>query len=314
MLRCCRYLCEYAAVRILVALMQCLPERVAERMCTVGSWFLSNLLPIRRALVAENIARVFPDLPRAEVRLMRRRMWKHLLMMICEIAWAPRRLHRCNWKQFVVIPDTQQMLQNLLSPRPLVIVSGHFGNFEIGGYVTGLMGVSTVTIARKLDNPFLDGYLRKFRGGKGQWMVDKKGCAAFVDGHLENGGVLTLLADQHAGAKGCWVDFLGHPASYHKALALFALTADAPLMVSSTRRIGAPMRFQQDLFGVVDPRAQEPVTAGVRSLTTWYSDRMGEMVLLAPDQYWWLHRRWRPKPEKRQKRTVHDSAVKRDAA
>ncbi len=305
---------EYVVVRLLIATVQTLPEDCAEGLCRAGAWLLSDVLNVRGSTVGENLERVFPDHRPAQRRAIRRGMWRHLLLMLCEIAWAPRRLHRCNWKQHVRFEGTSQVLQYLLSPRPLVIVSGHFGNFEMGGYITGLMGIPTTTIARNLDNPHLHRYITRFRAAKGQWMVDKNGCAPQIDRHLSRGGILTLLADQHGGERGCWVDFLGHPASCHKGLALFSLTSRAPMMVGYTRRDGGPMQFVQGMTGVVDPVDETPVTSGVRQLTAWYNDRLAEVVMQSPDQYWWLHRRWRPKPVRKRATPAAAAPASKQAA
>ncbi|WP_153558424.1 lysophospholipid acyltransferase family protein [Roseimaritima sediminicola] len=297
-----QHLLEYLAVRLVIAVMQTLPEATADGFCRGGAWLLSDLLNVRGRTVDDNLRRVFPDHGDSRRAEIRRQMWHHLLLMLCEIAWAPRRLHRCNWKQHLRIDEAAEMLRWLLSPRPLVVVSGHYGNFEIGGYITGLMGISSLSIARNLDNPYLHRYITGFRAANGQRMVDKNGCAPEVDRHLSAGGVLTLLADQHGGERGCWVDFLGHPASCHKGLALFSLTSQAPMMVAYTRRCDGPMRFDQGLHGVVDPADGTETTGGVRPLTAWYNDRLGEVVMRAPEQYWWLHRRWRPKPQRVRKK------------
>ena len=75
--------------------------------------------------------------------------------------------------------------------------------------------VPTFTVARTLDNPFLDRFLNRFREAKGQFIVDKQGSAGQIDDVLARGGKLVLLGDQHAGPKGCWVDFFGRQASCH---------------------------------------------------------------------------------------------------
>jgi KDO2-lipid IV(A) lauroyltransferase len=227
-------------------------------------------------------------------------MWHHLLLMVCEIAWAQRRLHLANWNQHVRFRDNRQILSYLLSRRATVMVTGHFGNFEIGGYVSGLMGFTSLTIARRLDNPFLHRWVERFRGAKGQLMVDKDGCAAEVDRHLQSGGILSLLADQYAGPKGCWVDFMGAPASCHKALALFSLTADAPLLVGITRRIDSrPMQFELSCHGVADPTSDDAsMCDSVKTLTRWYNDRLTSAIDQSVEQYWWLHRRWRTPPKR----------------
>ncbi len=244
----------YALVRVIVAVIQTLPLDMGDSMCRSLAWLVGEKLKIRRREIDENLALIFPDATqRTEQRNLRAAMWHHLLLMICEIAWAQRRLHLTNWTQHVQFRGNREMLKRMLSNRPTVVVTGHFGNFELGGYVTGLMGIQTLTIARQLDNRFLHGWVDRFRSAKGQEMVDKEGCTAEVDRHLSSGGILSLLADQHAGPKGCWVDSMGAPASCHKALSLFSLTSGT-MIVGSTRRIGGrPMQFEITAHATADP-------------------------------------------------------------
>lgn len=288
----------YLLVRAIVATIQTLPLDMADRGCRGLAWLVVAGLGIRRRVTGENLRAVFPDATEDQRRRLERAMWHHLLLMVCEIAWAQRRLHLCNWYRHLRFRGNREMVECLLSGRPLVIVTGHFGNFEVGGYVTGLMGMPTTTIARKLDNRFLHRWVERFRQAKGQRMIDKEGCAAEVERHLRGGGTLSILADQHAGPKGCWVDFLGVPASCHKALALFSLTTEAPMMAVYTRRVdGRPMQFESGIVGVADPRDdREGACESVTTLTTWYNRRLAESVSLAVEQYWWLHRRWRTPP------------------
>lgn len=288
----------YLLVRVIVATIQTLPLDMADRGCRLLARLVVTGLGIRRRVTDENLRAVFPDATADERRHLELAMWHHLLLMVCEIAWAQRRLHLCNWYRHLRFRGNREMVECLLSGRPLVIVTGHFGNFEVGGYVTGLMGMPTTTIARKLDNRFLHRWVERFRQAKGQRMIDKEGCAPEVERHLRGGGTLSILADQHAGPKGCWVDFLGVPASCHKALALFSLTAEAPMMAVYTRRVdGRPMQFESGIVGVADPRDdREGACESVTNLTTWYNRRLAESVSLAVEQYWWLHRRWRTPP------------------
>ncbi len=289
----------YLVVRLLVAVIQTLPMDMGDSLCRGLAWLAAGPLRIRHRETEENLARIFPAADEAARERLSRAMWHHLLLMVCEIAWAQRRLHLTNWSRHVRFHNQHVMLEHLLSKRPLVTVSGHFGNFEVGGYTLGLMGFSATTIARKLDNRFLHRWVQRFRRAKGQEMVDKEGCAPIVEKHLQNGGMLAILADQHAGPKGCWTDFMGVPASCHKALALFSLSTGAPMMAGYTIRIdGQPMRMESGCVAVTDPARNDPACQSVTSLTEWYNDRLEESVALAVEQYWWLHRRWRQPPPK----------------
>jgi len=300
-------LSAYLLVRVLVAIVQTLPFDAGNRVCHTLARLAAGPLKIRKRTTDENLRRIFPDADESARKQLAFEMWHSLLLMVCEIAWAQRRLHLVNWRKHVRIEKQKSILKLYLSERPVVGVTGHFGNFEVGGYVTGLMGFNTLTIARKLDNPFLHQWVERFRGAKGQMMVDKEGCAPVVDRHLNNGGILSLLADQHAGPKGCWVDFLGQTASSHKALALFSLSNDAPMMVGYMRRLGGqPMQFELGTTGIIDPadRSLEDCRS-VTSLTNWYNHRLAQAIKRGVEQYWWLHRRWREPPEKIAKRISH---------
>ena len=70
------------------------------------------------------------------------------------------RLTPATWRGHVEFPDIRPLVDRVLSHRPLLLVTGHFGNWEIGGYVLGLLGFRTWAIARKLDNDYLDDFLR----------------------------------------------------------------------------------------------------------------------------------------------------------
>ena len=289
----------YLIVRFFVAFVQTLPLDMADSMCRVMAKGIARGAMIRRKTFEENMHLIFPRATRSQQAALSEAMWHHLLLMVCEIAWAPRRLHLTNWSEHISLRDNRLMLQHLLSDRPTILVTGHFGNFEVSGYAIGLMGFPTVTIARRLDNEFLHRFVESFREMHGQFMVDKEGCAPLIDRHLASKGTLSLLADQHAGTKGCWVDFLGAPASCHKALALFSLASNAPMIVGYTRRIGSPMQFESGCVAIADPQNDPAgVCAGVRQLTQWYSDQLGKAIEPAVEQYWWVHRRWRAKPTK----------------
>ncbi len=288
----------YSALRVLVAGIQTLPTDMGDSLCRVLARIASGPIKIRAGVTEQNLSRVFPAADAAMRQETTYQMWHSLLLTVCEIAWAPRRLHLCNWKQHVTFRQNRTMLKHLLGTRPTVLVTGHYGNFEVGGHVIGLMGLSTLSIARKLDNRFLHRWVERFRGAKGQMLIDKEGCANAVDRHLQQGGILSLLADQHAGHKGCWVNFLGVPASCHKALALFTLSAGAPMLVGATRRVDArPLRFEMSCFGIADPLDdKQQVCGSVQSLTKWYNDRLAKAIEQSVEQYWWLHRRWRNPP------------------
>ena len=289
----------YLAVRVVICVMQTLRLETCHHLARLLAVLACDIIRLRFHVVDDNIRHAFPDLSPAQRRILARRMWEHLLLMVCEIAHVPRKVHATNWRQYFRITRQRELVQYLLDQRPVVVVSGHFGNFELGSYMTGLLGFPGYAIARPLDNRYLNRFVNRFRAAYGQFILPKEGSAAQVKTVLDAGGLISLLGDQHAGPKGCWVDFLGRPASCHKAVAVFTLTGGAPLVVAYAKRVGKPLQFELGLMGVADPQVPGAELANVKTLTRWYNVMLEQAIRRAPEQYWWVHRRWKGEPRKR---------------
>lgn len=290
----------YLMVRALLCVVQALPIEVCHSFCRGLAFLVNDCIPIRRAVVDENLHFAFPTLSPKERRRLSRGMWVHLLLMICEVAHAPRKIHPSNWRKHVQLENAQQLVGTLLDVRPRVLVSGHVGNFEMAGYLTGLLGFSTTTVARPLDNRSIHDFITKFRCSNNQKILDKEGCAPQIALLLERGEILSLLGDQYGGRKGCWIQFFGRPASCHKAVAVFSISTDAPLLVGYAVRRGKPMQFGLGVVDVFDPQ-KDPSRKTIPDVTQWYSDQLESLIRQVPDQYWWLHRRWKDPRRKKTK-------------
>ncbi len=286
----------YAVVRVLISLIQALPLSAFTALAPKFAWFFWNVLKVRRQVVEENLTIAFPEASSAERQQIALGMWEHLLLMIAEIAHAPRKIHRTNWQKYMTMPRMRETIRLFLNDRPLVLISGHLGNFEMGGYILGLHGFSTHTIARPLDNPYLNRFINRFRGATGQYMLPKIGSSRQIALLLEGGGCLVLLGDQYAGNGACWVEFFGRKASTHKAVAVFTLSADAPTVICGVLRTGGPLEFEMCVGDIIDPIDPEFQLGSIQQLTQWYTNGLERLVRTAPEQYWWVHRRWKGEP------------------
>ncbi|HEX3999992.1 MAG TPA: lysophospholipid acyltransferase family protein [Pirellulales bacterium] len=284
-------------VYLIVRLLICVVQAVSIETCVALSRRLARLVNdvIRKRgdVVDENLRLAFPQLSTEERRNLSRRMWEHLFLMVIEMVHAPRKIHDTNWQEYIHVRNIAETMRRFFVDRPNVTVSAHFGNFELAGFVFGLFGFEMFSVVRPLDNRFLDRWVRDFRASNFVRILPKNGSAGEISEMLARQGTLSVLADQHAGPKGCWVDFFGRPASTHKAIALFSLAHDAPLVVGSFRRAGGPMRFELAVEDVADPRSLRPEQQGVAGLTQWYTHCLERMIRRDPDQYWWVHRRWK---------------------
>ncbi len=290
----------YLMIRVVICLAQALPLAACDAIARFLAWLFADVLRVRRKVTQENLQHAFPDWSAAKRRATERAMWHHLFLFVCEVAQTSRRIHRENWHKHVRIVGEEKLVRLLMTGRPILLVTAHFGNFELAGYLLSIFGYKIHTVARPLDNPFLDRFLHRFRASEGQEMLSKQSDYERIRDILGDGGTVSFLADQYAGAKGCWVNFFGRPASAHKAIPLFSLDNDAPIAVGCCRRLdGKPLQYELRLQAIADPRELTDEQTTTRWLAQWYHEQFEAIIREAPEQYWWLHRRWKDRRKKR---------------
>src|SRR5581483_7549295 len=118
---------------------------------------------------------------------------------------------------------------------------------------------------------------------------------------LDAGGILATVADQDAGPRGIFVDFFGRPASTHKAVALMALEHNVLLLVGGAARIGSAMEYESPAEDLIDPEEYRNRPDAVHALTQRFTSALERMIRRHPEQYFWLHRRWKHAPRSRKK-------------
>jgi KDO2-lipid IV(A) lauroyltransferase len=255
-----------------------------------------------RVVGLDNLRHAFGDAyNEAERDRIVRGVYEHFCMMLMEILHIPRKLHPTTWRDRITLVGHEAVLDRLVSGGPMIMLSGHYGNWEMAGYLFGVFGFPPNSVARTLDNPYLDAFLRRFREQTGQRMIPKNGGYDQMLEVLRTGGVLSFLADQDAGQRGLYVDFFGRPASTHKAIALLALEHRAPVVVGYARRIGPGFRYEVGCDGVIEPDEWTGGADDVRLLTQRYTAALESVIRRDPTQYLWLHRRWKHQPKPRGK-------------
>jgi Kdo2-lipid IVA lauroyltransferase/acyltransferase len=297
----------YLAVRVLVCVVQAVPLGVAEVLAAGIAWVAYHLNRRHRAVAVENLRHAFPTLSDNAIDRRVRAVYQHFCLLLIEIIHLPRKLHSNNWRRFgeYAFPgDTRRILECLQGARSVLFVTGHFGNWEMGGYLIALLGFKVYGIARPLDNPYLDRYLRRFREATGQKILAKKGDFDNIEAVLASGGILGTLADQDAGQRGLFVDFFGRPASTHKAVALLALEHRVPLVVTGAARVGRAMCYRVFVEDIIWPDEYAANPDAVRAITQRFTSALERLVRRFPDQYFWVHRRWKHQPVRRKSKAA----------
>ena len=305
-LRMWRYRLEYVVFRLMLCVWQLLPARQCVQLAHGLAFVIHHWLPrklTRYDVAQQNLIQAFGDryTPR-ELDELIYRMWVHLFRLLAEVAQLPRRLRLNNVHDIIQFRNKSLAVKTFCSGRPVLLLGGHFGNWEVAISVFGLFGFHLGVVARELENPYLNQWFLDFRQATGHSLIAKKGCFDGIIDLLEQGKSLALMGDQNAGSGGIFVDFFGRPASTPKTIALMALQYNALICIGYARRLedasGSWVRYEMGCEEVIDPleiQSADPL----REITQRYSAALERVIRRAPEQYFWLHKRWKSVPRKR---------------
>ncbi|MGB7159399.1 MAG: lysophospholipid acyltransferase family protein [Tepidisphaeraceae bacterium] len=245
-----------------------------------------------------NLRRSFPDMPQKQREEMARRSMQQLVMLGVDVIFTTRLVHIDTWTKYVRLRNFHDVLKLLTDKhRGLIMLTGHYGNWEILGYVLATLGFDTTSIARPLDNPYVNDWLLGVRERKGQRIVDKKGATNDITTLLEQGGTVGFIADQNAGSKGIFVDFFGRRASTYKSIGLLAMEYDVPVIIGYARRVNDQFLFHVGVQDVIFPEDWKAQDDPLRYITQRYTKGIEDFVRADPGQYLWVHRRWKTRPK-----------------
>ena len=294
----------YVTLRILVIFLYLFDvETNLNTACFLGRLLWRHYHRGRRRALA-NLRASFPEKSEQWLWQTGRRSFEHIVMLAIDVLFTPRLVKRYNWRDYSRYKNVERAKWLMQQGQGLLVVTGHYGNFEITGYLLGLFGFNIYSIARPLDNKFINKYLYEVRRQVGQKIIDKKGAAELMGKLASSGATLCFIADQDAGKKGIFVDFFGRKASTYKSIGLLAITNNIPIGVGYSRRIGNRFYFEIGVNRIIFPEEWAAKDDPLKWVTAEYNKAIEEFVRQDPSQYWWLHRRWKHRPREEQKSPV----------
>lgn len=294
-----RDLCVYAAFLSAELLARSLPAQAIPNLADAAGtlWWLAD--GRRRERVRQNLRVAFGDgRPPAEVRRRTRAAFAAMLRVPLESFIQPRLLvsPRDLARRTRIHGDEALLRADWARGRGGLIVTGHLGNWELAGRLLSLHGLPARAVMRPVENPWIDARVRRARGGDAR-VIGKRGAVHAVLETLRSGRWVALLADQNAGRGGVFVPFFGLPASTHPIPAVLALRLGLPLYVGAAlRRPGRAFAFDVHLRRMDPGPGTEISDARVDALMAQVTATLEEWVRAAPEQYNWLHRRWKSRP------------------
>ena len=291
---------QYAALRVLVIFLYLFDVETNLAFAAFLGRILWKFYHRGRKRALDNLRASYPDKDAAWYEQTGKRSFEHIAMLAVDVLFTPRLVKKHNWRQYSRFVTAEQAKWLMKEGNGMLMVAAHYSNFEIMGYMLGLFGFNTYSIARPLDNRFINDYLYGVRQRAGQKIVDKKGAAEMMYRITGEGATLCFIADQDAGRKGIFVDFFGRKASTYKSIALLAATNNIPIGVSYSRRVDNKFFFEIGINRIIFPKEWKRRKDPIEWITAQYTKAIEDFVREDPSQYWWLHRRWKHRPKDEQ--------------
>jgi KDO2-lipid IV(A) lauroyltransferase len=246
--------------------------------------------------VAHLTAALGDSLTPHQIDRLARQCLESVTMFAVEAVCLPRLIHRNTWSRYIRLRDFDDTLRLLLSGQGLILVTGHYGSFELLGHLLANLGFEVAAVMRPLDNAYLNRFIVTSRRTHGLNLLDKKGATVQAEDLLRDGSLLGFIGDQDAGRKGLFVDFFGRPASTYKSIALLAVTTETPVVVGYARRCGHQALYEIGVKRIVRPNEWQNRHDPIRWITQEYTKAIEDVVREDPTQYLWIHRRWKSRP------------------
>ena len=278
----------FGAFRTLAFICRRLPASAVLALWRAVAWLAGDVLRLRRGVVDRQLLSCFPDLSSHTRRRLARGVYDHLARTIAELL-GPRPAAVA--AAIGVQPGWEAVDLALAGGRGAIIASAHLGNFELGGRVLAAR-YRLLDVVKPMRNRRFDRWLQAERRSHRIGTVTVDGAAPAVLAHLRAGGLVSLLLDQDAGAGGVRIPFLGREASAWPGAARFSLQTGCPVI---------PMGIIRQPDGshvlhvgtALEPAGRAGDDEGIRQYTAEISLAVESWVRRAPEQWFWVHRRWK---------------------
>jgi len=289
-----KLLVEYALAKSILSLIKLLPFGLALRFGGLLGSLAYRLDKRHREITLDNLRNSFKVKTETEIEVIARSVYKNVGYSIIEFIFSKR--YGRNFEKHFKLKNYDAYKIALNKGKGVFLLTGHCGSWELIALAQSIMKPPIGVVVRPLDNPYLDVEVSNLRCQYGNFLINKTNGMRDILKTLASGNAVGILLDQNVKAKeGVFVDFFGRPACTNKGLALMAARTKAPVIPAFLRRIGPDQH--EILIGnempLVDTGDKE---ADIIANTQAYTKAIESFITDYPDQWFWMHRRWKTKP------------------
>lgn len=292
-----RHRLEYAPVWLIVHLLGLLPRPLARALAIALARSLYYVHPRFRRVGLRNLEIAFPGKPLAERRRIVRVLLDHLGRLLAEVCLFPR-YTRENVNRVAIYDGFEHFEAARARGKGVIFMTAHFGGWEIGSFVHSLLGNPMHVVVRGLDNPYLDRMVTRYRTLHGNRAIDKADFARGLLAALRAGETVGILMDQNmTPPQGAFVDYFGQAACTATGPAKVALRTDAAVVPAFTFWDPGLRKYRIHFDPALALVRTGDEEADIVANTALFTRVIEDYARRYPEQWLWLHRRWKTRPE-----------------
>jgi len=244
-----------------------------------------NHLVIRQKEARKNIAIAFPRYSQARRELILKNSYIFFIRNTMQFLSFPKGFQNAH----ITVNGKEYLDKALTKKKGVILVTGHFGVWEIMLAWFGLNQYSMLVVGQKQKNSGADAFVNQLRENTGIKMIPRKSSLEFMYEALARNNILTLASDQDAKKRGIFVKFFSLPASTPKGAGRFHLEYGSPL-IFVTCHLERPNNHVLDILPIPTDS-----NSNIASITQSFTLMLENIITAYPEQYFWFHRRWKTK-------------------
>jgi KDO2-lipid IV(A) lauroyltransferase len=288
------YFLEYAFIRLVEAFFFLLPRPIALRAGEGMGLLFSKILVSRNRLAMANMSIAFPSMSEKERARLARLMWKNIGRTAVEFIRVSDITPK-NFNDFFIIEGRENLDAAMKKGKGLILVTLHFSNWEMCAVGTAHLVGEGAAIARPMKNPYAEKWIQKKRADSGVPIILHRQAVRASLRILKDKKTLGVLVDQNLYTGGVFVDFFGRPAATTPLPALLNDRTEAPVLLTYCLRDGNKFRviYEPMLKFSQDGTTEQRLLANTERI----SHELERVIKTHPENWFWIHNRWKRKPE-----------------
>jgi KDO2-lipid IV(A) lauroyltransferase len=287
---------EYSAAWLLLKVIGAMPRPLARFVGARTAALLFWMRPRLRAAAAENLQLAFPDWTDKQRRAAIRGMVRQLGWMAAEFAHFPKHT-KDNIDRIILLDGFENFANAQARGKGVLFLTGHMSAWEMAPFAQALYGNPLHFLVRPIDNARVDALITRYRCLNGNQPIDKNQSARAVLKVLRDKGTVGILADQNTQpSEGVFVDFFGIPASTTAGIARFALHTGAAVVPVFVHWDQPSRKYRLSFYPEVALVRTGDDATDIRENTQRFTREIENYVRRHPDQWLWVHRRWKARP------------------